>query len=247
MRIAAALLSCLLAACAGAPPEPPGCPASADIADKVQRFAALQPFADAAPGLTMDAAACGARKFVAALVPTYGKVVGYKAGLTTPQVQQRFGVSAPIRGALLARMLLRDGAAVPAAFGARPFVEPDLMVEVGSSAIHDAKTPQEVLANLRAVIPFIELPDLLVADVAKVNGPTIAVNNVGAGRGGLADPGARRRRLRAGAAVDDGAHRRPGRHVGGECAGRCHPRPSVACGDLARGRPQERRHHAASR
>jgi 2-keto-4-pentenoate hydratase len=183
MRIAAALLSCLLAACAGAPPEPPGCPASADIADKVQRFAALQPFADAAPGLTMDAAACGARKFVAALVPTYGKVVGYKAGLTTPQVQQRFGVSAPIRGALLARMLLRDGAAVPAAFGARPFVEPDLMVEVGSSAIHDAKTPQEVLANLRAVIPFIELPDLLVADVAKVNGPTIAVNNVGARQG----------------------------------------------------------------
>jgi 2-keto-4-pentenoate hydratase len=188
MRIAAALLTGLLAACASAPPEPPGCPGAAEIADKVQRFAALQPFPDAAPGLTMDAAACGARKFVAALQPAQGRVVGYKAGLTTAAVQQRFGVSAPIRGVLLEKMLLKDGAEVPATFGARPFVEPDLVVEVGSSAIHDAATPLEVLAHLRAVIPFIELPDLLVADVSKVNGPAIAANNVGARLGVLGTP-----------------------------------------------------------
>lgn len=192
MRIAAVLLlSVLVAGCATAPPqapEPPGCPGAAEIADKLQRFTARQPLADAAPGLTMEAAACGARKFVAALVPTYGRVVGYKAGLTTLQVQQRFGVSAPIRGALLEKMLLKDGAEVPAAFGARPFVEPDLVVEVGSSAIHDARTAQEVLASLRAVIPFIELADLLVADPSKITGPGIAINNVGARLGVLGTP-----------------------------------------------------------
>jgi 2-keto-4-pentenoate hydratase len=62
------------------------------------------------------------------------------------------------------------------------------VVEVGSSAIHDAKTPAEVLANLRAVIPFIELPDVLVADPSKITGPGIAANNVGARLGVLGTP-----------------------------------------------------------
>lgn len=178
----------LLGACASAPPDAPTCPSDAEVAAKVQAFVALQPLADSAPGLTMEGAACGARKFVAGLRATQGKPVGYKAGLTTAAVQQRFGVSAPIRGVLLEKMLLSDGAEVPAKFGARPFVEPDLMVEVGSSLIHDAKTPQEVLAHLRAVIPFIELPDVLVADMSKVSAATIAANNVGARLGVLGTP-----------------------------------------------------------
>jgi 2-keto-4-pentenoate hydratase len=178
----------LTAGCATAPPEPPTCPSDAEIAAKVQAFAALQPFAPSAAGLTMDGAACGARKLVAGLRATQGPVVGYKAGLTTAAVQQRFGVDAPVRGVLLKNMLLQDGAEVPAKFGARPFVEPDLVVEVGSSAIHDAKTPAEVLANLRAVIPFIELPDLLVADMSKVTGPVIVANNIGARLGVLGTP-----------------------------------------------------------
>jgi 2-keto-4-pentenoate hydratase len=187
MRWTPALLL-VVAGCAGAPSEPPTCPTDAEVADKVQRFVGLQPFADAAPGLTMEGAFCGRRKFVAGLMATQGAVVGYKAGLTTAAVQQRFGVNQPIRGTLLARMMLKDGAELPARFGARPFAEPDLVVEVGSPAIHDAKTPQEVLQHLRAVIPFIELPDLLVADVSKVGGPTIAANNVGARYGVLGTP-----------------------------------------------------------
>jgi 2-keto-4-pentenoate hydratase len=180
-----------LAGCASAPsvpPEPATCPSDAEVAAKVQAFVALQPLADSAPGLTMDGAACGARKFVAGLTVTQGKVIGYKAGLTTAAVQQRFGVNAPIRGVLLEKMLLKDGAEVPAKFGARPFAEPDLVVEVGSAAIHDAKTPAEVLANVRAVIPFIELPDVLVADPSKITGPSIASNNVGARLGVIGTP-----------------------------------------------------------
>lgn len=183
MRRAIAALSCLavlLAACAVAPPDPPTCPADGEMATRVQAYVSLQPFPDWPAGMTMDGGACGARKLVAGLAATHGRPVGYKAGLTTAAVQQRFGVSAPIRGVLLGKMLLDDGAEVPAMFGARPFVEPDLMVEVGSSAIHDAKTPAEVLANLRAIVPFIELPDLLVADPSKITGPGIAAGNVGA-------------------------------------------------------------------
>jgi 2-keto-4-pentenoate hydratase len=182
------LAAACLPGCASMPPEPATCPGDAEVAAKVQAFVALQPLAESASGMTMDGAACGARKFVAGLIATQGRVVGYKAGLTTAAVQQRFGVNAPIRGVLLEKMLLKDGAEVPSKFGARPFAEPDLVVEVGSSAIHEAKTPGEVLMHLRAVIPFIELPDLLVADMSKVQGPTIAANNIGARLGVLGTP-----------------------------------------------------------
>lgn len=188
MRNVLPLLLLTLAGCAGMPADVATCPSDADIALKVKSYVAREPVPESAPGMTLAGGACGARKFVAALVPTHGRVVGYKAGLTTAAVQQRFGVAHPIRGALLEKMLLRDGAEVPAKFGARPFFEPDLMVEVGSSAIHDAKTPLDVLAHLRAVIPFIELPDQMVADLSKMTGPAIAANNVGARLGVLGVP-----------------------------------------------------------
>jgi 2-keto-4-pentenoate hydratase len=158
------------------------------VAESARRFVALQPLPNPPASLTAEGAACGVRKFVAALEPTHGKPVGYKAGLTNPAVQQRVGVNTPIRGTLLQAMLLKDGASVPAKFGTRPFLEPDLVVEIGSSAIHDAKTPLETLASLRSVIPFIELADQFLEDPTKVNGPTLLLTNMGARLGVLGTP-----------------------------------------------------------
>lgn len=186
--LSALAVATLLAGCASPPPDDPTCPGDAEIADKVQRFHELRTVPLPPAGMTMAGGACGQRKFVAALQPRLGKVVGYKAGLTNPVVQQRFGLSAPLRGVLLEKMLLPQGSEVPAKFGARPFLEPDLVVEVASSAIHDAKTPVEVLAQLRAVIPFIELPDTLVDDPTKITGPALMANNVGARLGVLGRP-----------------------------------------------------------
>ncbi len=177
-----------LAGCATPPPDPPGCPADAEVADKVRRFHAREMVPNPPPGLSRDAAACGARKFVAGLQPALGPVVGYKAGLTNPAIQQRFGLTAPLRGTLLQKMLLQDGAELPAAFGARPFLEPDLVVEVGSSAVHEARTPVQVLAALRSVRPFIELADTLVQDPSKIDAATLVMNNVGARAGVLGAP-----------------------------------------------------------
>ncbi|MCE2915113.1 MAG: fumarylacetoacetate hydrolase [Rubrivivax sp.] len=185
------LLAAVLAltACASptppAAPEPATCPSVAEVRERARLYVALEMLPAAPAGLTREGAACGAAKFIAALVPTHGDVVGYKAGLTNPAVQQRFGLTAPLRGTLLRKMLLEDGAEVPARFGARPFMEPDLMVEVGSSAIHDAKTPEQVLAHLRAVVPFMELADALAVDPSKIDAPTLVLNNVGARLGVL--------------------------------------------------------------
>jgi 2-keto-4-pentenoate hydratase len=188
---AAGALSAVLLFAAGcasdppAPPDPPSCPSDTEVAGMAQRYVALQTLPIPATAMTPEGAACAQRKLVAALAPTHGKVVGYKAGLTNPAVQQRFGINSPLKGTLLEKMILPGGATVPAKFGARPFVEPDLVVEVGSAAIHDARTPVEVLTALRSVRPFIELPDMLVEDPSKITAPILLANNVGARLGVL--------------------------------------------------------------
>jgi len=126
--------------------------------------------------------------FVERLMVPFGPVVGYKVGLTSKAVQEKFGVSEPIKGKLLEKMLLTSGASVPARFGARPIAEADLMVRVKDEGINEAKTPEEVLAHLDAVIPFIELPDLLVRKKDPLTGPVIAAINVGARLGVLGEP-----------------------------------------------------------
>ncbi len=130
--------------------------------------------------LSMLDAECGRRRLVEKLEAVDNRIVGYKAGLTNKALQERFGVAAPVRGVLLEKMLLADGVEVPSNFGARPMFEADLMVVVKDAAIHKAKTHLDVLRSLSLVVPFIELPDLLVAEGEKLSAPLIVSLNVGA-------------------------------------------------------------------
>ncbi|SDD92610.1 2-keto-4-pentenoate hydratase [Paracidovorax valerianellae] len=131
-------------------------------------------------GLSDADAACTRAKFNALLAQRLGKVVGYKAGLTNPAVQKRFNTDKPVWGKLYEGMVLHDGAVVDAAFGARPLYEADMLVRVKSAAINHARTPMEVLEHIDQVVPFIELPDLLVQAPGQLNGAGVAAINVGA-------------------------------------------------------------------
>ena len=131
---------------------------------------------------------CTRGKFNRMLEFQLGAPVGYKAGLTNPAVQKRFGADAPVWGTLYAPMLLQSGAAVDANFGARPLFESDLLVRVSNDAINRAKSPEDVLRAIDQVIPFIELPDLVVQAPPKLNGAAIAAINVGARLGVLGTP-----------------------------------------------------------
>lgn len=155
------------------------CLADAEVAALAEAIAARTPAATP-EGLDDADAACTRAKLNRLLAQRHGPVAGYKAGLTNPAVQKRFGTDKPVWGVLYRSMLLDSGATVDPAFGARPLYEADLLVRVKSEAVNRAKTPAEVLAAVDQVIPFIELPDLAVQAPPKLNGPGVAAINVGA-------------------------------------------------------------------
>jgi 2-keto-4-pentenoate hydratase len=155
------------------------CPPDEDVA----RFAADWTARKPAKGVaveTMDDAICARDKFVATLVKGGGKVVGYKAALTAKAVQERFKASAPVAGILLDSMILKDGATVPVAWGARPVFEADMLLVIKDEGINGAKTPEEAIRHISAMRPFIELPDLVLAPGEKLEGVQLLAINAGA-------------------------------------------------------------------
>lgn len=119
-------------------------------------------------------------KFVSHLTLEMGPQVGYKAALTNVAAQEKFGASEPIRGILLEKMLLETGASVARKCGSVPLLEGDLIVRVGSDKINEASNQLEVWAALDAMIPFIELPDLVYAKLSQLNINGIVAINLGA-------------------------------------------------------------------
>lgn len=118
--------------------------------------------------------------FLSFIQPKLGNIIGYKVALTNPAIQQRFNTNSPLYGVILDKMLLKNNSNIPANFGIKPRLEGDLMVRVGSEKINTANNPQEVLACLDAVIPYVELPDLVYADNIKLNAQYLELINAGA-------------------------------------------------------------------
>lgn len=127
-------------------------------------------------------------KFIEKISLKYGKIIGYKAALTNSKVQKRFNINEPIRGTLLEKMLLPSGAIVNHKFGSIPMVEGDLIVRVKSDQINTAKTPEEILNNLDAIVPFLELPDLVYQPQLKLSVKELIAINAGARLGIMGKP-----------------------------------------------------------
>jgi len=163
-------------------------PESQFLDELVTHYLNRIPLETTPPDLTVTEAEQLRDRFIKRLTPILGQPIGYKAGLTSSAAQERFNVSHPLRGILLEQMLLPNGSIIPANFGARPLFEGDLIVRVGSDAINEATTRQEVLASLDAVIPFIELPDLIYDSEVKLDAADLIAINVGARLGIVGEP-----------------------------------------------------------
>ncbi len=155
------------------------CMSDAEVSALLASYTAKTPAVNP-EGLSEADGECTRTKFTAMMEKAGSKLVGYKAGLTNPAVQKRFGADKPVWGKLYEHMMLKDGATVEAAFGARALFEADMLVRVSSDAINSAKTPMDVLNAIDQIIPFIELPDLVVLAPPKLNGAAISAINVGA-------------------------------------------------------------------
>ncbi|MFG6081867.1 2-keto-4-pentenoate hydratase [Paracoccus litorisediminis] len=160
------------------------CPSDAAMAALAADILSRTPAAPPAV-IDMTDALCAQDKLVALLGKEWGAPAGYKAGLTSKPAQEAFKASGPVRGVLYKDMMLSNGASLPAKFAALPRFEADLILVVADAAINQAKTPAEVLAHLSAIHPFIELPDLVVADPKTLTPATITAINVGARQGVL--------------------------------------------------------------
>lgn len=178
--LAAAALACAVGAQAA-------CLTDEQAAGLVAHYLARTPAPNPEAQSEADAS-CTRAKVNLLLAQRFGKVVGYKAGLTSAGVQKRFNYDKPVWGKLYEGMVLADGAMVDAAFGARALFEADLLVRVKSARINHARTPAEVLANIDQIIPFIELPDLIVEAPPQLGGTGVAAINVGARLGVAGTP-----------------------------------------------------------
>jgi 2-keto-4-pentenoate hydratase len=163
------------------------CLSDEQVAALFSAYQARKPAANP-EGLSAADGECSRAKLQALLARQMGQPVGYKAGLTNPAVQKRFSADAPVWGALYKPMLLAEGTKIDAAFGARPLYEADLLVRVSDVAINRATTAEQVLVSIDQVIPFIELPDLVVEAPPKLNGAAVTAINVGARLGVLGTP-----------------------------------------------------------
>jgi 2-keto-4-pentenoate hydratase len=160
-------------------------PSADAINQLVADYFAKRPSDTIHAGLSIDEARRAQKDFVAQLIPKLGPRVGFKVGLTSKAVQESLGATDPVRGVLLRDMIRKDGAQVPANFGARPIWEPDLIVVVKDAGINEAKTLLEVASHLSEVVAFIELPDRIIAETEKVDGNLITAINTSARLGVL--------------------------------------------------------------
>ena len=160
-----------------------------NLAEKLaQNYLEKIPLTEIEPELTLKEAQQIQTKFIHLLSPKLGKIVGYKAGLTSQKVQEKFQVNHPLSGVLLETMLLPSGAVISSNFGARSMLEGDLIVRVKSEDINKVKRPEETLKYLDAVIPFLELPDLVYAENIKPTAAQLLAINVGARLGIIGEP-----------------------------------------------------------
>ena len=161
------------------------CPNADAINAYMDDFKAVRP-SKGVPIETMEDAYCMQAELVKRLPEALGNKVGFKAAFTNPATHERFKVKGPAYGVMFEKMMLQSGAHVPANFGARPLVEADLLVELRAPGLYLAKTPLDALIYLWDVIPFIELPDLML-EGKTIGGAQLVGHNVGF-RGGVMGP-----------------------------------------------------------
>jgi len=121
--------------------------------------APASPISEVAPDLTLERAYALQRGLEQAVIARGERVVGYKVGLTTTALQERFGLSEPVLGFLLASGVFGSGDAVPLS----RFIAIGLEVEIAFLLKADLAGPgvsaASALLAVEGAVPSFELID----------------------------------------------------------------------------------------
>ena len=122
---------------------------------------------------------------IEALPSVLGRRVGYEVLFNSAESQQRFGISGPAWGAMFGGIMLFNSTLVHVRQGARLNYQADLIAVVKDAGLAEAESPLEVLDHISALVPFIELPDAMLAG-APTGAELVAID--GGFRGGVLGP-----------------------------------------------------------
>ena len=131
---------------------------------------------------------CAQGKLAAQIGRIKGVQAGFKAGYTSLRTRTGTDVDRPLRGFLFQNMFLRDGAVVPANFGARPRFAADLIAVAKDDQLTSALTPIEALEHISHFLPFIDLSDLMLEEGVSPNMFNLIATNIGSRWGVLGNP-----------------------------------------------------------
>jgi 2-keto-4-pentenoate hydratase len=106
------------------------------------------------------------------------KIAGFKAGLTSPEIQKKFGVEFPVSGVLFESGKKGDKAVIKTSDFKALMIETEIGFIVGKPITHQIKDVAELRGYVRAIMPVIELPDLGYEDLKKLKAVDIIASNV---------------------------------------------------------------------
>lgn len=123
-----------------------------------------RPVRDLLPAGDLAAAYATARVNVERAKAAGRRIVGRKAGLTSPAVQRQLQVSQPDFGALFSDMWVADGDELPAGRLLAPKVEAEVALVLGADLTDPRVTVVDVLRAVEFALPALEIVDSRVAD-----------------------------------------------------------------------------------
>ncbi len=84
---------------------------------------------------------------------------GYKVACTTVESQEHFGTTEPIYGTLFEDMHFESGSKIPSGRLAKPMLEGEIVMELGSDLEGSSFDPETVRSSIAAIYPALEIPD----------------------------------------------------------------------------------------
>lgn len=164
------------------------CLTAHEISQWAQAFSTKRPVPNPPAGMTAADAACTRVKYQQQLVRLEGPLVGYKVALSNLHIQKTFHADEPVWGSYHVAMFWPGNSHVSHQYGVHPLYKAGLLVRVKSSAINQAQTPEEALAAIDQIIPFIELADVQVQSPSQLTAHNIAAINTATRMGIVGEP-----------------------------------------------------------